>query len=147
LTGATDHGKGCAEILGRNAPEAQGPDKICCPKAVKRKERNVAKPEWGSKRTCPKCGTRFYDLQKDDPVVCIDCGTSWNPEPVLKAKQPIVMEEKAAKVVDEDEEDVEDEDIELDDDDDDMLGDVSLDDDDDEEVSGMVDTSLSDDEN
>eukprot|EP00658_Telonema_sp_P-2_P032346 TRINITY_DN23974_c0_g1_i3.p2 TRINITY_DN23974_c0_g1~~TRINITY_DN23974_c0_g1_i3.p2 ORF type:complete len:109 (+),score=37.55 TRINITY_DN23974_c0_g1_i3:287-613(+) len=65
--------------------------------AVKRKERDVAKPEWGTKRTCPKCGTRFYDLQKDDPATCIDCGNQWAPEPVLKAKQPIVVAEKEKK--------------------------------------------------
>ncbi|HZV83619.1 MAG TPA: FYDLN acid domain-containing protein, partial [Brevundimonas sp.] len=28
----------------------------------------MVKPEWGAKRTCPKCATRFYDLGKDDPV-------------------------------------------------------------------------------
>ena len=28
----------------------------------------MVKPEWGTKRTCPKCSTRFYDLGKDDPV-------------------------------------------------------------------------------
>ncbi|OYY67684.1 FYDLN acid domain-containing protein, partial [Sphingomonas sp. 28-63-12] len=27
----------------------------------------MVKPEWGTKRTCPKCATRFYDLGKDDP--------------------------------------------------------------------------------
>ena len=45
--------------------------------------------EWGIKRTCPKCGTRFYDLGKEDPVVCINCGVAWDPEPVLKSKQPL----------------------------------------------------------
>lgn len=49
----------------------------------------MVKPEWGTKRTCPKCGTRFYDLQKDDPVNCINCGNQWEPEPVLKSKQPL----------------------------------------------------------
>ncbi|WP_157216460.1 TIGR02300 family protein [Flavisphingomonas formosensis] len=49
----------------------------------------MVKPEWGTKRTCPKCGTRFYDLGKDDPVSCIECGTAWEPEPVLKSKQPL----------------------------------------------------------
>ena len=28
----------------------------------------MVKPEWGAKHGCPKCGTRFYDLGKDDPV-------------------------------------------------------------------------------
>jgi uncharacterized protein (TIGR02300 family) len=49
----------------------------------------MVKAEWGTKRTCPKCGTRFYDLGKDDPVTCLECGVSWEPEPVLKSKQPM----------------------------------------------------------
>ena len=52
----------------------------------------MVKPEWGTKRTCPKCATRFYDLGKDDPVTCIECGTAWMPEPVLKSKQPMPFE-------------------------------------------------------
>ena len=55
----------------------------------------MVKPEWGSKRTCPKCSTRFYDLGKDDPVHCIECGTEWMPEPVLKSKQPLAFEAAA----------------------------------------------------
>ena len=49
----------------------------------------MVKPEWGTKRTCPKCGTRFYDLAKESPVTCINCGVQWEPEPVLKSKQPL----------------------------------------------------------
>jgi uncharacterized protein (TIGR02300 family) len=49
----------------------------------------MVKPEWGTKRTCPKCGTRFYDLGKEDPVTCLNCGIAWDPEPVLKSKQPM----------------------------------------------------------
>ena len=52
----------------------------------------MVKPEWGTKRTCPKCATRFYDLGKEDPVHCIECGTEWMPEPVLKSKQPLAFE-------------------------------------------------------
>jgi uncharacterized protein (TIGR02300 family) len=52
----------------------------------------MVKPEWGTKRTCPKCSTRFYDLGQDDPVHCINCGTDWLPEPVLKSKQPLAFE-------------------------------------------------------
>ena len=99
----------------------------------------MAKPEWGTKRTCPKCGERFYDLGKDDPVTCIACGEVWTPEPILKTKQPIVVEKEAEPEESEEDED----DIDLDDED---LDNVSLDDDDDDEVSSMVDTSLSDDE-
>lgn len=52
----------------------------------------MVKPEWGTKRACPKCATRFYDLGKDDPVTCIACGVAWEPEPVLKSKQPLPFE-------------------------------------------------------
>ena len=52
----------------------------------------MVKPEWGAKRNCPKCGERFYDLGKDDPVTCIECGNEWVPEPVLKSKQPLPFE-------------------------------------------------------
>jgi uncharacterized protein (TIGR02300 family) len=55
----------------------------------------MVKPEWGTKRTCPKCATRFYDLEKDSPVTCIECGVSWEPEPVLKSKQPLPFDQPA----------------------------------------------------
>ena len=57
----------------------------------------MVKPEWGAKRTCPKCGDRFYDLGKDDPIICIECGNQWIAEPVLKSKQPIPFEEAIKK--------------------------------------------------
>ncbi len=59
----------------------------------------MVKPEWGTKRTCPKCATRFYDLGKDEPVNCIECGNVWTPEPVLKSKQPLPFEEVKVAVV------------------------------------------------
>ena len=57
----------------------------------------MVKPEWGTKRSCPKCGTRFYDLGKDDPVTCISCGYAWEPEPILKSKQPLPFEAPSRK--------------------------------------------------
>src|SRR5205085_12431494 len=56
----------------------------------------MVKPEWGAKRTCPKCSTRFYDLGNEDPVHCIECGTDFVPEPVLKSKQPLAVEAPVA---------------------------------------------------
>ena len=53
----------------------------------------MIKPEWGAKRSCPKCATRFYDLTKDDPATCINCGYAWMPESVLKSKQSIPYEQ------------------------------------------------------
>lgn len=53
----------------------------------------MVKAEWGTKRSCPKCATRFYDLTKEDPVSCISCGYAWMPESVLKSKQPMPFEQ------------------------------------------------------
>jgi uncharacterized protein (TIGR02300 family) len=58
----------------------------------------MVKPEWGTKRTCPKCSTRFYDLGSEDPIHCINCGTDFVAEPVLKSKQPMAFEPAAAPV-------------------------------------------------
>ncbi len=91
----------------------------------------MVKPEWGTKHSCPKCGTRFYDLGKDDPVACIDCGNQWYPEPVLKTKQPIPFEEIEKKKKEEEEVDLEDEDLDIDDDDVSPDNDVDLGGDDD----------------
>jgi uncharacterized protein (TIGR02300 family) len=55
----------------------------------------MVKPEWGTKRTCPKCSTRFYDLGREDPIHCINCDNQWIPEPVLKSKQPLAFEAAA----------------------------------------------------
>ena len=105
----------------------------------------MVKPEWGTKRTCPKCGERFYDLGNDDPCVCVACGVDFKPEPILKTKQPIVavVKEEAAKEEEEEDEEVDTDDIDLDAEADDA---VSLDDDDDTEVAAMVDTSLATDD-
>ena len=66
----------------------------------------MVKPEWGTKRTCPKCGTRFYDLEKDDPVTCVECRQAWEPDPILKSKQPLPFDapkkEVPEKIVDAD---------------------------------------------
>ncbi|VVT13036.1 TIGR02300 family protein [Erythrobacter sp. EC-HK427] len=91
----------------------------------------MVKPEWGAKRTCPKCGERFYDLGKEDPVTCIECGNEWTPEPVLKSKQPIPFEEEKKKDVEPDS-DLADDDLEdIDDDGDSPDNDVDLGGDDD----------------
>jgi uncharacterized protein (TIGR02300 family) len=50
------------------------------------RSRNLAKPEWGTKRICPSCGTRYYDLLRD-PVVCPKCSTPFDPEAFLKARR------------------------------------------------------------
>jgi uncharacterized protein (TIGR02300 family) len=55
---------------------------------------DVAKPEWGVKRTCQSCGAVFYDLRRD-PITCPKCGTEHDPEAVLKSRRsrPAVADE------------------------------------------------------
>lgn len=78
----------------------------------------MAKPKWGTKRTCPKCGTRFYDLGEDEPVTCIECGNEWEPEPVLKSKQPLPFDNaKTTKEKAAEEEALDEEDLDIDEDD------------------------------
>jgi uncharacterized protein (TIGR02300 family) len=64
----------------------------------------VAKPEWGLKRVCPNCGTRYYDMHHE-PIVCPKCGVTFDAEAVVKTRRvraqattdtllgPIVVEE------------------------------------------------------
>ena len=74
----------------------------------------MVKPEWGTKRSCPKCGTRFYDLTKEDPVVCINCANQWMPEAVLKSKQPLPFDAPKKDLVEKDDADLGEADIDLD---------------------------------
>jgi uncharacterized protein (TIGR02300 family) len=46
----------------------------------------VVKPEWGTKRICPSCGTRYYDLLRK-PVLCPKCSTPFDPEAFLKSRR------------------------------------------------------------
>src|SRR6266542_3094019 len=50
------------------------------------RSRTLSKPEWGTKRICPSCGARYYDLLRD-PVVCPKCSTPFDPEAFLKARR------------------------------------------------------------
>jgi uncharacterized protein (TIGR02300 family) len=76
----------------------------------------MVKPEWGTKRTCPKCSTRFYDLGNEDPVHCIECGTEWIPEPVLKSKQPMPFDPGESETKEKKDEDLEAEELAIDED-------------------------------
>jgi uncharacterized protein (TIGR02300 family) len=59
--------------------------------------------ELGTKRTCPSCAARFYDLLKN-PIVCPKCGVTFVAEallpskgehaaPVHKVREPVVADE------------------------------------------------------
>ena len=45
----------------------------------------MVKAELGTKRTCPNCATRFYDLLKD-PITCPKCSTSFVAMAILPSK-------------------------------------------------------------
>jgi len=47
----------------------------------------LAKPEWGTKRTCQSCGARFYDLGRS-PAVCPSCGATLDIEALTRARRP-----------------------------------------------------------
>jgi len=102
----------------------------------------MPKEEWGTKRTCPTTGRRFYDLNAK-PVISPYTGETVNIE-TGKASRTMVADkpDASAKPAKEDqtEEDQTEEEVVLEDDDDDdaeaVLGDEVLDDDDDsDEVS------------
>jgi uncharacterized protein (TIGR02300 family) len=59
---------------------------------------NVAKAELGTKRLCPNCGAKYYDLNHD-PIICPRCGTQFE---VTSARARAVA--KAAVVAEEEDE-------------------------------------------
>ena len=46
----------------------------------------MAKPEWGKKRICSSCNTRYYDLNKS-PIICPSCGAEFDPNDYLKSRK------------------------------------------------------------
>jgi len=63
----------------------------------------VAKPEWGVKRACLDCGTRFYDMRKA-PILCPSCGAKFDVETIFRPRRarapveatPVVVKKPAA---------------------------------------------------
>ncbi|MBK5933278.1 uncharacterized protein (TIGR02300 family) [Rhodovulum imhoffii] len=106
----------------------------------------MPKEEWGVKRVCPNCTTRFYDLQRD-PMTCPACGNSFSAESLLPSKNRTLAGSKSASKVVAD--DLSDEDDVIDDDDSDVDLDDDVLDDDDEDVSldDIADVSSDEDDN
>lgn len=105
----------------------------------------MPKDEWGVKRVCPSCSTRFYDL-RTDPMTCPACGASFTLESLTAAKPKVQRPEKAKPVPEEAEELVE---IPADDaaiDDDDEIEDEILEDDDNVDLDEIADVAASDDD-
>ncbi len=53
----------------------------------------MPKDEWGTKRVCPSCTKRFYDLIAN-PMTCPNCGASFTVESLTAAKPKAVRAEK-----------------------------------------------------
>ncbi|NHX27495.1 TIGR02300 family protein [Escherichia coli] len=95
----------------------------------------MPKEEWGVKRVCPNCSTRFYDLQRD-PMTCPSCGHSFSAEALAIGKaRTLVADKSDAKSQPSTDKDLDNDDDVLVDDDDVDLDDDLLDDDDDDDVS------------
>ncbi len=100
----------------------------------------MPKEEWGVKRACPSCSTRFYDL-KNDPMTCPSCeheftleSLTGNKSRTMQADKPDAQNKDNAVESDEDEVVLDDDDA---DDADADLGDDVLDDDDDDDTVSL----------
>jgi uncharacterized protein (TIGR02300 family) len=58
----------------------------------------LVKADLGTKRACPSCAARFYDLTKR-PIECPKCGFSYEPEALFKQRRSRVAEPAAAGVI------------------------------------------------
>lgn len=92
----------------------------------------MPKDEWGVKRLCPSCSTRFYDLQRD-PMTCPSCSNVFTLESLNAGRNRTLISEKAmaAKIIPDDDIDTDEDVIDDEDTTDVDLGDDVLEDDDD----------------
>jgi uncharacterized protein (TIGR02300 family) len=91
----------------------------------------MPKAEWGAKRTCPNCETRFYDLRRE-PILCPECGATFSVD--NHGKVSALRERRAPVPVSEDEDAlVDDEDLVEDAEEDEVEEDPLLADEDEEE--------------
>ncbi|MFY0692379.1 MAG: TIGR02300 family protein [Paracoccaceae bacterium] len=98
----------------------------------------MPKEEWGVKRVCPSCSTRFYDLQ-NDPMTCPSCAHEFSLESLIGNKSRTMQadkpdaQNKANAIDDEDAVVLEDDEDEADVD----LGDDVLEEDEDEDTVSL----------
>ena len=55
----------------------------------------MAKPEWGKKRICLACNTKYYDFNKS-PIICPSCGSEFDPDIYLKSRKGKNLSTKTA---------------------------------------------------
>jgi len=54
----------------------------------------MPKDEWGVKRLCPQCASRFYDLRRD-PMTCPECGYGFVLESLSSVRGRVMIADKA----------------------------------------------------
>lgn len=83
----------------------------------------MPKEEWGVKRLCPHCNSRFYDLGRD-PMTCPECGQTFSVESLSAGRGRVLVTDKnVGRSQVDDEADLTEDDLDED------GGDVDLDDD------------------
>ncbi len=56
----------------------------------------MAKEDWGTKRLCQSCATKFYDFGRT-PIACPKCAAILDPEALLKSRRSRPSASKAVK--------------------------------------------------
>ena len=109
----------------------------------------MAKPEWGRKRICPSCGTKYYDF-KNSPITCPSCGAKFDPDLYLKSRKGKSLSTKVStdetSKISEDISDIDEIEIDSDDEvvsDDEPLIDISKNDQDDDTEDMDIDSNAS----
>jgi uncharacterized protein (TIGR02300 family) len=108
----------------------------------------MPKDEWGVKRLCPHCSSRFYDLRRD-PMTCPECSHTFTAESLIAGRGRTLIAEKApAKETDLEVDDLPDDEEIADDSSDADLDDDLLEDDGDDDVplDEIADVAGSDDD-
>ena len=86
----------------------------------------MANPEWGKKRICLACNTKYYDLNKS-PIICPSCGTEFDPDTnIIKSRK---VKSLLTKLVPENNQNMSEEILNIDDDETDTNEEVVTDDD------------------
>ncbi len=109
----------------------------------------MAKPEWGRKRICPSCGTKYYDF-KNSPIICPSCGAEFDPDLYLRSRKGKSLSTKVStdetSKISEDISDIDEIEIDSDDEvvsDDEPLIDISKNDQDDDTEDMDIDNNAS----
>ncbi len=106
----------------------------------------MPKEEWGLKRVCPSCTSRFYDLRRD-PMTCPSCGATFTVESLTAVRAKVVRPEKVKPEVADVEELPElDTDDEVIDTDDDLDADILEDEEDNVDLDDLADVAADEDE-